>query len=270
VSALPSPDEPLRAPAKINLALRLGPRRSDGLHRIATVYVALDLHDVLVLEPAAETAVEGFPDDTLVRGALAALDETRRVRLEKRIPVAAGLGGGSSDAGAVLRAFAHGRDVNELYAVARSLGADVPFFLSGAPAAIGLGSGSRLTVLDELPRGFGVVLVPQPAGLSTADVYAAATPSDIFPALEGDLIRRAHAARTVADLAALVVNDLEPAVLALRPAVADALAGLRGAGALAAAVTGSGPTAFGLFPDRAAADRAAAALPGSLAAAPVE
>jgi 4-diphosphocytidyl-2-C-methyl-D-erythritol kinase len=262
------------AQAKLNLALVVGPTRPDGKHEVATVLERLDLADVVAVRRAPETRVTGFEGDTLVRGALDALEALSRARfearIEKRIPVAAGLGGGSSDAGAVLRAFAHGRDVNELYAVARSLGADVPFFLSGVPAAIGLGSGSRLTVLDELPRGFGVVLVPQPAGLSTADVYAAATPSDIFPALEGDLIRRAHAARTVADLAALVVNDLEPAVLALRPEVADALAGLRAAGALAAAVTGSGPTAFGLFPDRAAAERAAAALPGSLAAAPIE
>ena len=111
----------LQAPAKINLCLRVGPLRDDGFHRVTTLFAALELHDTLELEPAAATVVEGFPDDTLVTRALEALGETAHVRLQKRIPVAAGLGGGSSDAAAVLRALPGERSVNELYEIARSL-----------------------------------------------------------------------------------------------------------------------------------------------------
>jgi 4-diphosphocytidyl-2-C-methyl-D-erythritol kinase len=258
----------LAAPAKVNLALHVGPLRADGYHEVATLFAALDLADEIVLEAADETVVEGF-DDTLVTRALIALDETWHVRLDKRIPVAAGLGGGSSDAAAVLRALRGERAVDELYAIARSLGADVPFFLSGAPAAIGLGRGGRLTVTDQIPRDYGIALVPSGAGLSTADVYAACEPDPVFAARAGDLFRAVHTARTVDDLARLVHNDLEPAVLALRPDAGEALAALRAAGALAAAISGSGPTAFGLFRDRADAQRAAAGIPGAIAASPL-
>jgi 4-diphosphocytidyl-2-C-methyl-D-erythritol kinase len=258
----------LTAPAKINLCLRLGPPRDDGFHRIATVFAALRLHDTLTLEPATETAVEGF-DDTLVTRALAALGETRRVVIDKRIPVAAGLGGGSSDAAAVLRELRGRRPVNELYEIARSLGSDVPFFLSGLEVALGTGRGDVLQPLPEFPRSYGVLLAPAPEGLSTADVYAAAMPNDIYPALRGDLIRAAHTVRDAAGVAALVANDLEPAALALRPELEGTIAAVRAAGALAAAVSGSGPTVFGIFADPAAAQAAAGAVPGSIATAPV-
>jgi 4-diphosphocytidyl-2-C-methyl-D-erythritol kinase len=257
----------LNAPAKINLCLRLGPPRGDGFHRLSTLFVAIDLHDRLTLEPAAETSVDGFAD-TLVTGALEALGETRRVRLEKRIPVAGGLGGGSSDAAAVLRALRGRRPVAELYEIARSLGSDVPFFLSGLEAALAGGRGDVLTPLPDFPRSYGIVLVPD-QGLSTADVYAASEPNPIFAAVQGDLVRAAHSARDVHAVAALVANDLEPAACALRPAIGERLAALREAGALAAAVSGSGPTSFGIFPDCAAAERAAAEVPGSIATGPV-
>src|ERR1700675_1952558 len=93
----------LRAPAKLNLVLTVGPRRTDGHHRLSTLFQAIDLYDELEIEPASETSDAGFADATLVAAALDALGEPRRVRLTKRIPVAAGLGGGSSDAAAVLR-----------------------------------------------------------------------------------------------------------------------------------------------------------------------
>jgi 4-diphosphocytidyl-2-C-methyl-D-erythritol kinase len=259
----------VRAPAKLNLVLRVGPRRSDGYHRLSTLFQAIDLFDELELEPAPETVVEGYPDDTLVRAALAALGEARRVRITKRIPVAAGLGGGSSDAAAVLRALGGERDVNELYAIARSIGADVPFFLSGCETALGSGRGDRIHALPDFPRGHAFLLVPQGRGLSTAEVFAGARPSDVFPAVHGELIRRVHTARTPAAVAAMVVNELEPSVLELRPELARVLADVRAAGALAAAVTGSGPTVFGVFSDRAEAERAAAGIPGSMAASPL-
>ena len=259
----------LRAPAKLNLVLTVGPRRSDGYHRLSTLFQAIDLYDELEIEPADEIVVEGFAEDTLVRAALDALGETRRVRLTKRIPVAAGLGGGSSDAAAVLRALRGERPVNELYAIARELGADVPFFLSGCETALGSGRGDRIHALPDFPRGHAFVLVPASRGLSTAEVFALARPSEIFPALHGDLVRGVHMVRDAAGVAALVRNDLEPVVLERRPELAEPLARLRAEGALAAALTGSGPTVFGVFGGRADAERAAAAIPGGIAASPV-
>ena len=259
----------LRAPAKLNLVLSVGPVRSDGYHRLSTLFQAIDLYDELVLEPAAETTVEGFAADTLVRAALDALGETRRVLLTKRIPVAAGLGGGSSDAAAILRGLRGERPVNDLYAIARRLGADVPFFLSGCETALGSGRGDHIHPLPDFPRGHAFVLLPQSEGLSTAEVFARARASDIFPALHGDLVRGVHIARDPSGVAALVRNDLQPVVLGLRPELEHELERLRGAGALAAAVTGSGPTAFGVFADRAAAEAAAEAIPGAIAASPI-
>jgi 4-diphosphocytidyl-2-C-methyl-D-erythritol kinase len=259
----------VRAPAKVNLCLRLGPLRPDGYHRVTTLVQAVDLYDELELEPAAETVVEGFPADTLVRAALAALGETRRVLLEKRIPVAAGLGGGSSDAAAVLRALRGERTPNELHELARAIGTDVPFFLSGAETGFCTGRGDRVVALPDFPRGHAFVLVPSAEGVATGEVYAASTPNPAFRAVEGELIRRMHTVRRVEDVAKLIANDLEPAALGLRPGIAAALAALRDAGALAAQVTGSGPTAFGLFPHREAAEQAAAGIPGALAVSPV-
>ena len=258
----------LTAPAKINLCLRLGPPRADGFHRITTLFAAIDLSDRLELEPADAIAVEGF-DDTLVTRALTALGEQRRVRLEKRIPVAAGLGGGSSDAAAVLRALRGRRPVSELYEIARSLGSDVPFFLSGLEVALATGRGDVLRPLPAFPRGYGLLLVPSAQGLSTADVYAASQPNPIYAAAQGDLIRAVHTARSAADVAALVANDLQPAALSLQPGIAASLDAVRAAGALAAAVSGSGPTVFGVFPDPAAAEAAGAGVPGSIATRPV-
>jgi len=100
-------------------------------------------------------------------------------------------------------------------------------------------------------------------------VFAAGEPNPIFRAVEGDLVRAMHTVRRVEDVAALMANDLEPAVLRLRPEVGEALAALRRGGALAAIVSGSGPTAFGLFRQRDAAEAAAAAIPGAFAASPV-
>ena len=114
-----------------------------------------------------------------------------------------------------------------------------------------------------------MLLVPSQERLSAADVYARVQPNEIYPAVRGDLIRGVHTVRAAADVAALVANDLEPAAIELCPGIADALASVRAAGALAAAVSGSGPTVFGLFADRASAEAAGALIPGSIATAPV-
>jgi 4-diphosphocytidyl-2-C-methyl-D-erythritol kinase len=259
----------VRAPAKINLVLRVGPVRADGFHRLATLFQALDLHDDVEIAPAETTAVAGFEADTLVTRALELLGETAHIRLTKRIPVAGGLGGGSSDAAAVLRHFARRRKVDELYAIARTLGSDVPFFLSGLETALGTGRGDRLQHVTGLPRDYGVVLVPSDRGLSTADVYAACEPNALFDAVRGELIRGVHTARDASGVARLVANDLEPAALALRPELADVLEELRGRGALAAAVSGSGPTVFAILADRSAAEAMAGAIPTAIPCSPL-
>jgi 4-diphosphocytidyl-2-C-methyl-D-erythritol kinase len=259
----------LRAPAKVNLCLRVGPLRSDGYHRLTTLFQAIDVYDELELEDAPETVVEGFPQDTLVTAALAALGETRHVLLRKRIPVAAGLGGGSSNAAAILRALRGDRDPNDLHAIARALGADVPFFLTGAETGFGTGRGDRIQPLPDFPRGHAFVLVPSDRGLGTADVFAACEPNPVFRAVEGDLVRAMHTVRGARDVANLMANDLERAVLSLRPEMTGALEALRSQGALGQIVTGSGPTAFGLFEHRQAAEAAAARIPGAIAASPV-
>ena len=142
------------APAKINLALVVGPRREDGKHEIVTVYERIALEDTLTLEPADRLEIDGFPADTLVTLALTSLAEAAgveprwRVGIEKRIPVGAGLGGGSSDAAAALRlanaSLAEPLDASRLHELAAALGADVPLFLTSGPQ-LGEGDGTELT-----------------------------------------------------------------------------------------------------------------------------
>jgi 4-diphosphocytidyl-2-C-methyl-D-erythritol kinase len=254
----------VKAYGKVNLALVVGERRPDGLHEVATVLQRIDLADDVDVEPAEGLTVEGFPEDTLVRTALerlaavAGVDAHWRVRIEKRIPVGAGLGGGSADAAAALVAanatLTRPLARAPLHELAASVGADVPFFLEPGPK-LGEGFGERLTALP-LPQDFTVV-VALPRGVrkaSTGDVYAR------FDELgEGggfDRRRRALAdALWRRDLAALPPNDLAEA--AGRSSLVDDLAA---AGAFRADVSGAGPSVYGLFSERALAEAAAARL----------
>jgi 4-diphosphocytidyl-2-C-methyl-D-erythritol kinase len=243
------------AHAKINLALAVGPLWPDGKHELTTVYQALELADEIEVERAGETSVTGF-DDTIVRSALSLLGGEWRVRIEKRIPVAAGLGGGSSDAAAALRQANQLLDEPltdaELHTLAARVGADVPFFLQSGPQ-LGTGDGTLLEPI-ELPTDYAVLLL-LPAGArkrSTADVYAA------FDERGGEVgyAERAAALRAVLasrDLAALPPNDLASSPLAGR---------LRNEGAFRADVSGAGPAVYGLFETTAHAARAQAALHG--------
>ena len=173
----------MNAHAKINLALVVGPTRPDGKHEVSTVLQRIELADRIELEPAEQLRVDGFDGDTLVRGALerlagaAGVDPLWAVLIDKAIPVAAGLGGGSSDAAAALRLANETLDEplspEALHALAAELGADVPFFLYEGPQ-LGEGDGSDLTPLD-LPQPYTVLLVI-PDGEpkeSTRAVYAA-------------------------------------------------------------------------------------------------
>jgi 4-diphosphocytidyl-2-C-methyl-D-erythritol kinase len=251
------------APAKINLALVVGDRRADGLHEVVTVLQRVDVADTIFLEPAAGLAVEGFAEDTIVRGALEAIaaaagvEPRWRVRIEKRIPVAAGLGGGSSDAAAALLlandTLPRPLPPARLHELARSLGADVPFFLEPGPQ-LGTGDGSTLSALD-LPQDYAVVLL-LPDGeekQSTGAVYGRYRGSAGFDERRRRVLDVVARARSAQELAELPPNDL-----AGSPLVAD----LRAAGAFRADVSGAGPAVYGLFEGSAAAARAAAALGG--------
>jgi 4-diphosphocytidyl-2-C-methyl-D-erythritol kinase len=262
-----------RAPAKVNLVLQVGPRRADGLHELCSLFASLALADELDIEPAdsdeivcrgvtgpnlARTAIDAF------RGAVGNLPPLRVV-VEKRIPVAAGLGGGSADAAAVLRAaneIAGGPlTADELRALGARIGADVPSQVEPRHALV-TGAGEHVEPVD-LPD-MALVLVPADKGLSTADVYAEA---DRIPSTRPQLdpqALRTLAAAPLAALARAMENDLEAAALSLRPGLTRTLAALREAGALTALISGSGPTAFGVFTSAAEAESAAEAIPGAL------
>jgi 4-diphosphocytidyl-2-C-methyl-D-erythritol kinase len=248
------------APAKINLALVVGPVRDDGKHEVLTVYQRVDLSDRIRVEPAQQTTVDGFAADTIVRAALHALDGARswRVRIDKRVPVAAGLGGGSSDAATALR-LANAQlpqplEPQELHRIAAGVGADVPFFLADGPQ-LGAADGTELTPVG-LPQDFAVLLLlPNNASKqSTAEVYRA------FDARDGAggfaeraaVLRDALASvRRPRDLARLPQNDLASSPLASR---------MIELGAFRADVSGAGPAVYGLFHDRARARAALASL----------
>lgn len=267
----------LRAPAKLNLCLYLGPRRDDGLHELCSLFEALTLSDRIVITEAEADEVV-CPDVGATNLAAIALAALRgrgwerpplRIEIEKRIPVAAGLGGGSADAAAVLRLAAG--EVEGVEELAAELGADIPSQLEPGLALV---SGAGETVEPLAPaREHAFVLVPDVEGLSAAEVYAEADRLGLGRgAHELDELRErlrgaAGAGASPLDYAELLVNDLERAALSLRPSIAGALEALAQAGAARVLVTGSGPTAAGLFADIAAADRAAAALPPRYAAA---
>jgi 4-diphosphocytidyl-2-C-methyl-D-erythritol kinase len=255
-----------RAPAtaKINLALVVGPRRDDGKHEVTTVLQRVALADRVEIAAARELRVHGFDGDTLVRDALLALARAAAIstawhaRIVKRIPVAAGLGGGSTDAATALRlanaTLPHPLNPSDLHELARGLGADVPFFLANGPR-LGEGEGADLSPVD-LPQDYFVLLV-LPAGgnkTSTAAVYEdfdRREAADGYDQRRAALLETLGRVRRARDLAELPPNDL-----ASSP-VADEL---RALGAFRADVSGAGPVVYGLFHHRAAAERARSAL----------
>jgi 4-diphosphocytidyl-2-C-methyl-D-erythritol kinase len=260
----------LRAPAKLNLCLYLGRAREDGLHELCSLFEPLALSDLIAVTPAErdEVVCPGVEGENLAARALAGLRERGwgrqplRIEIEKRVPVAAGLGGGSGDAAAVLRLAAG--EVADLPALAAELGADVPSQLRPALALV-RGAGERVEPLPE-PAEHAAVLLPGGGGLGTAAVFAEADRLGLgrgeeeLDSMAARLREPAGAGASPLDYPDLLVNDLEPAALSLRPDIGEALAALRAAGAPLAILSGSGPTAVGLFPDLAAAEAAAARL----------
>jgi 4-diphosphocytidyl-2-C-methyl-D-erythritol kinase len=260
-----------RAPAKLNLCLYLGPVREDGLHELRSLFCPLTLSDRIEVgsADADEVVCEGVSGPNLAAVALDALrargwrSPPLRIEIEKRIPVAAGLGGGSADAAAVLR-LARG-ELDGLEALAAGIGADVPSQIEPSFALVS-GAGEVVEPLPA-PGEFAVVMVPFDRGLSAREVYAEADRAglgrraDELDAVEARLRAAAGAGASPLDYPDLLVNDLQGAALALMPEIGEALAALDDAGAAASLVTGSGPTAVGLFQDIVAADRAAGELP---------
>jgi 4-diphosphocytidyl-2-C-methyl-D-erythritol kinase len=274
----------LVAPAKLNLTLAVIGRRPDGYHDLHSVMAPLALAAPISLVPTASgpdrlhvagADVGAGPDNLVLRAVAALRPRLGRhgdalpplaIRLEKRIPVAAGLGGGSADAAAVLRGanrvVGSPLTTEELRELAGQLGSDVPSQVDPRHELVS-GVGEIVEPID-LPA-FGAVLIPQAEGLAAAAVYAQ------FDLLGGG--RNGLDAEIVRELAddmtplPVLGNDLQPAALALRPELEQVLGSLRNAGALGELVSGSGPTCFGLFPDRAAAVTAAAGIDGAIAAA---
>ena len=295
------------APAKINLGLFLGPvRESDGRHELASVMQSISLADELTLELAGADAQQdevicpGVPssaDENLAAVALRAFRSSTgwqapplRLSIVKRIPVAAGLGGGSADAAATLRLAMHASALGDqqlLHELGAQLGADVPAQISPG-RWLASGAGEQLYELPPARTSFGVLVLPLDAQLSTAAVYA-----------EADRLGLARTAHELAELqlnlrsalehgaplpaaTELLHNDLQRVAVSLCPPIAEALAHVRKAGGDPALVSGSGPTVLGLFapagrsPDsgitlaRAAVARLDDRLPGPICAVPVD
>ena len=283
----------IEAPAKINLFLRVLHRREDGFRELETLFQMLELADDVRVRfdptgQADEVTLDvdgpdlGAVDENLAVRAVRAFMAASRVRgsvhvsLVKRIPAGGGLGGGSSDAAAVLRLLAEltaGCDAGvhggaslprtELHAIAASLGSDVPFFLGGASLALGRGRGEVLSPLPPLPS-IPVVLALPPVHVSTAGAYSALAESRTaeasFHARPDDLVADLDWTR----IASLAENDFEGIAMEGYRPIARSIEGLRGAGAQVTLLSGSGAAAFGVFESSAAAHAAAATLESEL------
>lgn len=271
----------LRAPAKVNLRLRVLARETSGYHQLETVFQALELADTLeaVATPGegAALTVEGADvgpvHENLVTKAARAFTEATgleagaRFRLVKRIAAGTGLGGGSSDAAAALRALnalnGEPLDRDRLLNTGARIGADVPFFLCGSPLALGRGRGERLAPWPPLPRRPVLVAIPT-FRMATADAYRALDDlrSDAGPD-RGYEPADPAAPATWDDAADLAVNDFEKIVLAMHPVLRELRAALVSAGARPALLAGSGSAMFGVFTDETARDRTAEHLAGT-------
>jgi len=260
-----------RAHAKVNLDLRVLGTRADGYHELRTVFQSIALHDTLlcVARPgpfALTSRKSGVPLDesNLIWRAASALwtavgragtPADLSIALRKEIPMQAGLGGGSADAAAALLALSRiwgGVPLPLLRDVAGTIGADVPYFLSGG-TALGLGRGEEIYPLVDLPTHW-IVIVQPPYGIFTAEAYAwydEDRAAGLREPREPQMLPVPWPTR-----AAQMINDLEPPVVRRHPEIGAFKTVLREAGAVAAAMSGSGSAVFGLFRTQAAASRA--------------
>jgi 4-diphosphocytidyl-2-C-methyl-D-erythritol kinase len=264
----------LAAPAKVNLTLEVLGERADGYHEIASVMATIDLHDDVRVAPSRALEVRIRPDvgapkgEDLASRAARALAEAAgrepgvRIEIRKRIPVAAGLGGGSSDAAAALRALAvlWRAEGIDLINVGATIGSDVPFFVSGHAVARVGGRGERVDALPAPSDGLWIALVTIPVRLATADVFRAAG------GIRGDGRATAELAKVFASghtdpaaLRSLARNDLTAAAERMCRPIADARAAASARG-VELVLSGSGPSLFAIADDRAHAIRIARSL----------
>jgi len=259
----------VRAFAKINLDLRVLGKRADGFHELRTIFQTVSLADRLdiAFTPARKTTIElddsaRIADNLVVRAAGLVLDATGitgrvAMRLEKRIPMGAGLGGGSSDAAAVLLALPvlarRPLRLETLTAIGQQLGSDVPFFLLGG-TAVGIGRGTELFPLPDAPALPGVIVAPG-IHVSTADAYRALSPRLTTESQENKIFSFQSHAWDVINAAGFQ-NDFEPVVFESEPRLGALKRKLEAAGAVPAMMSGSGSSLFGLFRDRDGVKRA--------------
>jgi 4-diphosphocytidyl-2-C-methyl-D-erythritol kinase len=254
----------LRAPAKLNLSLHVLGRRPDGYHELETVFERIDLADELVFEDAPEllltcddTTLSCGEDNLVLRAARALLAHSgqrrgARIALLKRIPIAAGLGGGSSDAASALRGLNTlwdlGLRAEALVALGAALGSDVPFFLQPGPFALGRGRGERCEPLAASATLWHVLVAPRER-LSTREVYAGARFDLTSPRPSSSMLVHALCNGSLGELATGLWNDLEPEAIRRCPPCYRILTVLRDLGCLGTLVSGSGPSVFGLCRD---------------------
>ncbi|MET9916793.1 4-(cytidine 5'-diphospho)-2-C-methyl-D-erythritol kinase [Streptomyces sp. NPDC006435] len=274
----------VRVPAKVNVQLAVGAPRPDGFHDLANVFLAVGLYDEVTVAPADALRITcsgpdaaQVPLDATNLAARAAIELAERhgiapdvhIHIAKDIPVAGGMAGGSADGAAALLAcdalWGTGATRDELLDICARLGSDVPFSLVGG-AALGTGRGEKLTPI-EVGGTFHWVFAVADGGLSTPAVYGEfdrlTAGTDVpAPVASPALLDALRSGDTTA-LAGALGNDLQPAALSLRPSLADTLAAGTGAGALAALVSGSGPTTAFLVSDEEAARKVADALTAS-------
>jgi 4-diphosphocytidyl-2-C-methyl-D-erythritol kinase len=277
-----STEQRVSAPAKINLRLAVLAREAAGYHQLETIFCRLALADEVAIRAAGDgialdvqppAGAEAAPDlgpaaaNLAVRAARAFFDAARlephaAIRLVKRIPAAAGLGGGSSDAAAVLQGLnrLHGLPLSDpdLLELGAGLGSDVPFFLAGGPLALAWGRGGRLAPLPALPRR-PVVLAVSPVAVATAEAYAAlaATRGADYRAPATVIPRQLDSWEAAAAVAG---NDFEAVVFDRLPMLAALRAALERSGARIARMSGTGSTVFGIYDDDAVAAQAAERL----------
>jgi 4-diphosphocytidyl-2-C-methyl-D-erythritol kinase len=263
-------------PAKVNLGLRILGKRPDGYHAIETIFQMLDLCDWLTIDTHDEGTIRlichpptlPIDEKNLVVRAARALQQAGHVHgganivLEKHIPIAAGLGGGSSNAATTLLALNHLWELHlppsTLHHLAAQLGSDVPFFLNGA-TALAKGRGEILSPLPSPPPLQGILVNPG-FGIAAGWAYGRFAGGAPAPGLNKVAIVRALHARDLSPLAALLINDLEPGVAAVYPVIRQMQEALQAAGALATFMSGSGPTVCGFFADAATLHTALAEL----------
>ena len=265
----------VRSFAKINLALAILGRRSDGYHEIRTVFQSIDLHDEIEIRPSADLRLECAdlpdipPEANLIWKAAQALSHSvstkrgARITLRKNIPLGAGLGGGSSNAASTLLGLIRFWGLNpadeDLKKLASDLGSDVPFFLRGG-TALGAGKGEEIYPLPEIAKSHLLVLFPG-IHVSTAEAYQSLSLSLTSPDAARRIQRFCDRLPDGMGCLSRMFNDFETSILPAYPAISEAKAFLTGRGAAATLLSGSGSSVFGFFLDEESTLAASRALP---------